>query len=86
MATKKIRVYELARELGVENHVVIELAEELKIGVKSHSSSIEDPMAEGVLEGRFRRGETITVDVQNVELVMTSAVRDEQPEALAETV
>ncbi|HEX4491485.1 MAG TPA: translation initiation factor IF-2 [Acidimicrobiia bacterium] len=48
MATKKIRVYELARELGVDNHVVIELSEELKIGVKSHSSSIDDPSADRV--------------------------------------
>ena len=48
MATKKIRVYELARELGVENHVVLELAEQLKIGVKSHSSSIDDPSADRV--------------------------------------
>ncbi|HEX5587962.1 MAG TPA: translation initiation factor IF-2, partial [Acidimicrobiia bacterium] len=48
MATKKIRVYELARELGVENQVVIELAEKLKIGVKSHSSSIDDPSADRV--------------------------------------
>src|SRR6266540_2282790 len=50
MATKKIRVYELARELGVENAVVLDLANELKIGVKSHSSSIDDPSAD-----RFRR-------------------------------
>src|SRR5205814_6732561 len=48
MATKKIRVYELARELGVDNAVVLELAEELKIGVKSHSSSIDDPSADRV--------------------------------------
>jgi translation initiation factor IF-2 len=48
LATKKIRIYELARELGVENEVVIDLANELKIGVKSHSSSIEDPMADRV--------------------------------------
>jgi translation initiation factor IF-2 len=48
LATKKIRVYELARELGVDNHVVIELSEELKIGVKSHSSSIDDPSADRV--------------------------------------
>ena len=48
MATKKIRIYELARELGVENEVVLDLANELKIGVKSHSSSIEDPMADRV--------------------------------------
>src|SRR5215218_2391625 len=48
MATKKIRVYELARELGVENAVVLDLASELKIGVKSHSSSIDDPSADRV--------------------------------------
>ncbi len=45
---KKIRVYELAKELGVENHVVLELAEELKVGLKSHSSSIDDPSADRV--------------------------------------
>jgi translation initiation factor IF-2 len=48
VAAKKIRVYELARELGVENSVVIDLAAELKIGVKSHSSSIDDPSADRV--------------------------------------
>src|SRR5205814_2225541 len=48
MATKKIRVYELARELGVENAAVLDLANELKIGVKSHSSSIDDPSADRV--------------------------------------
>jgi len=48
LATKKIRVYELARELGVDNHVVVELSNELKIGVKSHSSSIDDPSADRV--------------------------------------
>ncbi|HMS24522.1 MAG TPA: translation initiation factor IF-2 [Acidimicrobiia bacterium] len=48
MAQKKIRVYELARELGVDNSVVIDLSAELKIGVKSHSSSIDDPSADRV--------------------------------------
>jgi translation initiation factor IF-2 len=48
MATKKIRVYELARELGVENAVVLELADELKVGVKSHSSSIDEPSADRI--------------------------------------
>jgi translation initiation factor IF-2 len=48
LATKKIRVYELARELGVENAVVLELAEELKVGVKSHSSSIDEPSADRI--------------------------------------
>jgi translation initiation factor IF-2 len=48
LATKKIRVYELARELGVENAVVVDLSNELKIGVKSHSSSIDEPSADRV--------------------------------------
>jgi translation initiation factor IF-2 len=56
LATKKIRVYELARELGVENHVVIELSEELKIGVKSHSSSIDDPSADRVRRLAISKG------------------------------
>ncbi|MGZ6945915.1 MAG: translation initiation factor IF-2 N-terminal domain-containing protein, partial [Acidimicrobiia bacterium] len=62
MATKKIRVYELARELGVDNQVVLDLAEELKIGVKSHSSSIDDPSADRVrrlADSRDLRGEPI---------------------------
>jgi len=45
---KKIRIYELARELGLSNEETLELTTELKIGVKSHSSSIEDPMADRV--------------------------------------
>jgi len=58
-------------------------ARPLRRAIQNH---IEDPMAEGVLEGRFHRGETIYVDVQNGELVMTSSVREAEPEALAETV
>ena len=48
MPSKKIRIYELARELGVENQVVLDLTDELKMGVKSHSSSIEEAMADRV--------------------------------------
>jgi translation initiation factor IF-2 len=56
VATKKIRIYELARELGISNEEVLELATELKIGVKSHSSSIEDPMADRVRRLADSRG------------------------------
>ncbi|MCU1463525.1 MAG: bacterial translation initiation factor 2 (bIF-2), partial [Acidimicrobiales bacterium] len=45
---KRIRVYELARELGLTNKEALDLAEALKIGVKSHSSSIEDAQADRV--------------------------------------
>src|SRR5829696_2960155 len=56
MATKKIRVYELARELGVDNAVVVDLSNELKIGVKSHSSSIDEPSADRVRRLADTRG------------------------------
>jgi len=56
LATKKIRVYELARELGVDNSVVVDLSNELKIGVKSHSSSIDEPSADRVRRLADSRG------------------------------
>jgi translation initiation factor IF-2 len=56
LATKKIRVYELARELGVDNAIVVDLANELKIGVKSHSSSIDEPSADRVRRLADTRG------------------------------
>ena len=43
---KKIRVYELARELGLTNKEALDLCVMLGIGVKSHSSSIEDAQAD----------------------------------------
>ncbi|MGH9178190.1 MAG: translation initiation factor IF-2 N-terminal domain-containing protein, partial [Acidimicrobiales bacterium] len=43
---KKIRVYELARELGLTNKEALDLCVTLGIGVKSHSSSIEDAQAD----------------------------------------
>jgi len=53
-------------------------ARPLRRAIQNH---IEDPMAEGVLEGRFRRGDTVYVDAQNGELVMTTT----PTEALVET-
>ncbi|HUP84297.1 MAG TPA: translation initiation factor IF-2 [Acidimicrobiales bacterium] len=46
MPQKKIRVYELARELGLTNKEALDLCLALGIGVKSHSSSIEDAQAD----------------------------------------
>ena len=45
---KKIRVYELAKELGMSNKETVDLSVSLGIGVKSHSSSIEDAQADRV--------------------------------------
>ena len=53
---KKIRVYELARELGLTNKEALDLCISLGIGVKSHSSSIEDQQADRVRRKADREG------------------------------
>jgi len=53
---KKIRVYELARELGLTNKEALDLCLGLGIGVKSHSSSIEDAQADRVRRKADREG------------------------------
>jgi len=45
---KKIRIYALAKELGLTNNETIDLCKALAIDVKSHSSSIEDAQADRV--------------------------------------
>src|SRR5439155_18965963 len=52
----KIRVYELARELGLTNKEMLDLAESLGIGVKSHSSSIEEAQADRARRKADREG------------------------------
>jgi translation initiation factor IF-2 len=58
-----IRVYELARELGLTNKETLDLADSLGIGVKSHSSSVVDAQADRVRRKAEREG----------------LIRDEQP-------
>lgn len=51
-----IRVYELARELGLTNKECLDLCESLGIGVKSHSSSVVEPQADRVRRKAEREG------------------------------
>ena len=48
MPVKKIRIHELARELGIESKQVLTLTADLGIGAKTPSSSIEDAQADRV--------------------------------------
>ncbi|HMK98425.1 MAG TPA: translation initiation factor IF-2 N-terminal domain-containing protein, partial [Acidimicrobiales bacterium] len=54
--SKKIRVYELARELGLTNKEGLELCLSMGIGVTSHSSSIEEAQADRVRRKAEREG------------------------------
>ena len=76
MASKRIRVYELARELGLSNKEALDLCERLRIGVKSHSSSIEDPQADRVR--RLADSEGLRREVQPEE-VETAPAKAEPP-------
>lgn len=52
----KVRVYELAKELGLENKAVLDLCEQLSIsGKKSHSNSLSDEEAEKIRRFVIRR-------------------------------
>jgi translation initiation factor IF-2 len=51
-----IRVYELARELGLSNKETIDLCDALGIGVKSHSSSVVEAQADRVRRKAAKEG------------------------------
>jgi translation initiation factor IF-2 len=44
----KVRIYELSRDLGLDNRDVLDAAEKLKIAARSHSSSISDDEAQRI--------------------------------------
>jgi len=67
---KKIRVYELAHELGLTNKEALDLCLSLGMGVKSHSSSIEDAQADRARRKADREG-------------LRRPVQPEEPEAPA---
>ncbi len=52
----KVRVYELARELGMSNKEILDLCASLGIGAKSHSSSIVDAQGDRLRRKAIREG------------------------------
>lgn len=51
----KMRVNELARELGIENKQIIEFLSTTEYAVKSHSSNVEEA-AQNLVRGKFAKG------------------------------
>ena len=76
----RVRLYELARELGLSNRRVLALCADLGIGVKSHSSSIIDPQADRVRRRVDRLGIRGTGDGEE------PAVGAAEPEPVEEVV
>ena len=46
MFLSKVRVYELAREIGIQSKELVEFLEELGADVKNHMSTVEEDIAE----------------------------------------
>ncbi len=53
---KKVRVHQLAKELGLTNAECLEICQQLGVEVKSHSSSMEEPQADRVRRKAEREG------------------------------
>jgi len=69
---QNIRVHQLARELGLANKDILDLCQSLGIGVKSHSSSIQEAQADRIRRRAQREGLGSTA---------TPAVEQEAPAA-----
>ncbi|MDO8785673.1 MAG: translation initiation factor IF-2 N-terminal domain-containing protein, partial [Syntrophales bacterium] len=72
----KKRVYELAKDLGLENGEIISRLERLGVAVKSHSSTIEDSEVQRIKE-ELSAGETLEVVEERIKstVIRRRAVR-----------
>lgn len=69
----KVRVYELARELGVESKVVLDQAHLLGIDAKTASSSVEETDGELIKLALSEDKASVAVEAEPVEVVETPA-------------
>jgi len=76
----RIRVYELAKDLGIDNKDLIARLEKLGIAVKAHSSSLEESDVERVRK-EFALGEKNTIVEKRVKktVIRRRAIRQEVP-------
>ena len=81
----KKRVYELARELGIDNKELISRLEKLGIAVKSHSGALEDNEVDRVTKEFHDRGSKEMVEQRiKTTVIRRRAVRVPEEEIVAE--
>jgi translation initiation factor IF-2 len=61
----KVRVYELAKELQMENKALVDLIRELGIEIKSHSSSLTDEQI-SLIKGHLQGTKSLVVEEQRI--------------------
>ena len=62
----KIRVYELAKELQMENKALVDLIREMGIEVKSHSSSLTEEEV-SLIKGHIQGTKSLVVEEQRIQ-------------------
>lgn len=60
----KMRVHELAKELGIENKELIEILQKKNVEVKNHMSTVEDSMADEIRKETSRQKDGQTAKVE----------------------
>ena len=83
----KMRVYELAKELEMENKVLVDAIREMNIEVKSHSSSLSDEEV-ALIKGHLSGTKSLVVEEQRIKSTVIRRRRkivEVAPEPAAET-
>ncbi|MCK5763510.1 MAG: translation initiation factor IF-2 N-terminal domain-containing protein, partial [Clostridiales bacterium] len=70
----KIRVYQLAKELEMESHDLVEILVDLGVDVTSHMSSISEQEAEMVLELQLEGEEKEIIEEKEEEILVEDAI------------
>ena len=73
MLLGKIKIYEIAKKLGLTSKEVLEMAQKLKIDVKSHMSGVEESEAEKIEKGFSKKIE------QNTKTATTQKKEEKAP-------
>ncbi len=76
MNNNKIRIYELSRELKLDNKELLAICAQLNIGVKSHNSSITDSEVERIRVATKKRSASVTTSFQAKSLKMAAKSED----------
>ncbi|MFC1889240.1 translation initiation factor IF-2 [Thermodesulfobacteriota bacterium] len=80
----KMRVYQLSKELGIDNREILELLEKLEVPVKSHSSSLEEADVDRVRYAVMRTKPHEVVEERVQPTIIRRRVRKVEPEPVPE--
>ncbi|WP_251390003.1 translation initiation factor IF-2 [Mediterraneibacter agrestimuris] len=79
----KMRVYELAKELGMDNQALLEVLEKKKIEVKSHMSSLEESVVADLKKGLGKKEAVLKEEAKKADVKAEIAEDSEKKEETA---